>query len=239
LCYHTSLARSADYLEKRFQAKFEQRDLFEPIYHHSGFSAPLHPVIANESIESIRFFQWGLVPFWTKDESAAERIRTQTLNAKAETIHQKPSFRASIMTKRCLVLADGFYEWREEGKKKYPYYISLTSNDAFALAGIWDKWLNESTGEVKSTFSIITTKANPLLDRIHNTRKRMPVILRREDEKEYLERNLHASEIDALLQPYDGKEMQAHTISRLISTKKANTNVPEVMREFRYEGLDS
>ena len=67
----------------------------------------------------------------------------------------------------------------------------------------------------------------------------MPVILRREDEKEYLERNLHASEIDALLQPYDGKEMQAHTISRLISTKKANTNVPEVMREFRYEGLDS
>lgn len=143
MCYHTSLARTADYLEKRFRAKFEQRSLFEPIYHHSGFSAPLHPVIANESIQSISLYQWGLVPFWTKDESAAERIRTQTLNAKAETIHQKPSFRTSIMTKRCLVLVDGFYEWREEGNRKYPYYITLTNNDAFTLAGIWDRWQNK------------------------------------------------------------------------------------------------
>jgi putative SOS response-associated peptidase YedK len=117
------------------------------------------------------------------------------------------------MTKRCLVLVDGFYEWREEGKKKYPYFIHLVNNDAFALAGIWDRWLNESTGEVRNTFSIITTKANPLLERIHNTRKRMPVILKREDEKEYLDMNLHAGDIDALLQPYDDKEMQAHTVS--------------------------
>jgi putative SOS response-associated peptidase YedK len=136
---------------------------FGPLYHHSGFSDPLQPVIANESLQSIQSFQWGLVPFWTKDEVAAERIRTRTLNAKAETIHQKPSFRVSIMTKRCLVLVDGFYEWREEGRKKYPYYISLVSNDAFALAGIWDRWLNNRTGEMKDTFSIITTRANPLL----------------------------------------------------------------------------
>ena len=237
MCYHTSLARSADYLEKRFEAKFEQRNLFEPIYHHSGFSAPLHPVIANESIQSISLFQWGLVPFWTKDESAAERIRTQTLNAKAETIHQKPSFRASIMTKRCLVLVDGFYEWREEGKKKYPYYISLTNKDAFALAGIWDTWLNSRTGEMKETFSIITTRANPLLERIHNTRKRMPVILRQEDETKWLEKDLDKTTIDSLLEPYDATRMQAHTVSRLISTKRANTNVPEVMKEFNYEGL--
>jgi putative SOS response-associated peptidase YedK len=239
MCYHTSLARSADYLEKRFQAKFEQRNLFEPIYHHSGFSAPLHPVIANESLQSIRFFQWGLVPFWTKDESAAERIRTQTLNARAETIHQKPSFRASIMTKRCLVLVDGFYEWREEGKRKYPYYISLTNNDAFALAGIWDRWENNRTGEVKDTFSIITTRANSLLERIHNTRKRMPVILREVDETNWLEKDLDRTAIDSLLEPYDASQMQAHTVSRLISTKRANTNVPEVMTEFTYEGLDS
>jgi len=238
MCYHTSLARSPDYLEKRFQAKFEQPSLFEPIYHHSGFSAPLHPVIANESLQSIRFFQWGLVPFWTKDEDAADRIRTQTLNAKAETIHQKPSFRASIMTKRCLVLVDGFYEWREEGKKKYPYYISLTNNDAFALAGIWDEWLNSRTGEMKETFSIITTRANSLLERIHNTRKRMPVILRQEDEPKWLDNDLDRAAIDALLEPYDASQMQAHTVSKLISTKRANTNVPEVMREFSYEGLD-
>ena len=238
MCYHTSLARSADYLEKRFHAKFEQRSLFEPIYHHSGFSAPLHPVIANESLQFIRFFQWGLVPFWTKDEVAAERSRTLTLNAKAETMHQKPSFRASIMTKRCLVLVDGFYEWREEGKRKYPYYISLTNNDAFALAGIWDRWENNRTGEVKDTFSIITTRANSLLERIHNTRKRMPVILRQEDETKWLEKDLDKTAIDALLEPFDATQMQAHTVSRLISTKRANSNVPEVMKEYRYEGLD-
>ncbi|MBN2098073.1 MAG: SOS response-associated peptidase [Dehalococcoidia bacterium] len=238
MCYHTSLSRNKDYLEKRFQAKFEHPDLFEPIYHHSGFSAPFHPVISNESMESIRFFQWGLVPFWTKDEVVAERIRTQTINAKAETIHEKPSFRSSIMTKRCLVLADGFYEWREEGNKKYPYYISLVSNDAFALAGIWDRWQNNRTGEVKDTFSVITTKANPLLERIHNTRKRMPVILRQADEREWLDKNLDRAAIDSLLEPYDASQMQAHTVSRLISAKRANTNVPEVMQEFKYEGLD-
>jgi putative SOS response-associated peptidase YedK len=238
MCFHTSLARTMDYLEKRFQAKFEHRDLFEPIYHHSGFSAPFHPVIANESLQLIRFFKWGLVPFWTKDETAAERIRTQTMNAKAETIHQKPSFRASIMTKRCLVLVDGFYEWREEGKKKYPYYIYLASNDAFALAGIWDRWHNNSTGEVKETFSVITTRANPLLERIHNTKKRMPVILRRADEGKWLGRDLDKTAIDSLLAPYDSSQMQAHTVSRLISTKRANTNVPEVMTKFSYEELD-
>ena len=238
MCYHASLAMSAGYLEKRFQAKFEQPDLFEPIYHSSGFSAPHHPVIVNESLQSIRFFQWGLVPFWTKDESAAERIRTQTINAKAETIHEKPSFRSSIMTKRCLVLADGFYEWREEGNKKYPYYISLVSNDAFALAGIWDRWLNNRTGEMKETFSVITTRANSLLERIHNTRKRMPVMLRPEDEAKWLEKDLDETVIDGLLEPYDASQMQAHTVSRLISTKRANTNVPEVMKEFTYEGLE-
>ena len=238
MCYHTSLARTADYLEKRFQVKFEHRNLFEPIYHYSGFSAPLHPVIANESIQTISFFRWGLVPFWTKDESSAERIRTQTLNAKAETIHQKPSFRASIMTKRCLVPVDGFYEWREEGNKKYPYYISLTNNDAFALAGIWDRWQNNSTGELKETFSIITTRANSLLEHIHNTKKRMPVILRQEDERKWLGKDLDRSVIDSLLEPYDSGQMQAHTVSRLISTKRANTNIPEVTREFKYEGLE-
>jgi putative SOS response-associated peptidase YedK len=239
LCYHTSLARSADYLEKRFQARFEAGSLFEPIYHSSAFSGPRHPVISNESTQSIQFFQWGLVPFWTKDEIAAERIRTRTINARAETIHQKPSFRASIMTKRCLVLVDGFYEWRQEGNKKYPHYISLVSNDAFALAGIWDKWLNTSTGVTKDTFSIITTKANPLLERIHNTRKRMPVMLRQSDERKWLEKDLERDAIDAFLKPYDASQMQAHTVSRLISTKRVNTNIPEVMREFTYEGLDS
>lgn len=237
MCYHTSLARNQDYLEKRFQAKFDRPNLFEPIYHHSGFSAPLHPVIANESSQAISLFRWGLVPFWTRDEAAADRIRTQTLNARAETIHQKPAFRASIMTRRCLVLVDGFYEWREEAGKKYPYYITLTSNDAFALAGVWDTWLNSRTGEIKETFSIITTKANSLLERIHNTRKRMPVILEQADERKWLEKDLDTAAVDDFLKPFDAARMQAHTVSRLVSTKRANTNLPEAMKELKYKWL--
>lgn len=85
-----------------------------------------------------------------------------------------------MKTKRCLVLVDGFYGWRDEDRRKYPHYMRLANHDAFALAGIWDTWVNGDTGEAKKTFSIITTRANPLLERIHNTRKRMPVILERE-----------------------------------------------------------
>lgn len=239
MCYHTSLARDQDYLETRFQAKFDRPHLFEPIYHHAGFSAPLHPVIANQSRQTISLFRWGLVPFWTKDEAAAGRIRTRTLNARAETIHQKPAFRAPIMTRRCLVLVDGFFEWREEAGRKYPYYITLAGGDAFALAGIWDSWPNSRTGEAVETFSIITTAANSLMERIHNTRKRMPVILDRAEEGRWLEKDLDRATIDGLLQPFDASRMQARTVSRLVSTKRANTNVPEVMQEHRYPGLSS
>ena len=142
------------------------------------------------------------------------------------------------MTKRCLVLVDGFYEWREVDRRKYPYYISLVDNSALALAGIWDRWLNETTGEMRNTFSIITTRANPLLERIHNTRKRMPVMLKQADEKKWLREDLDGPEMDSMLTPYDDREMQAHTVSKLVSTKRIDKNTPEVMKEFRYEGLE-
>ena len=238
MCYNISLTRSIDYLEYRFHAKFVEPSAYTPLYHSHAFSAPYHPAINSEDVGLIHLFQWGLIPFWTKDEDAANRIRFNTVNARAETIHQKPSFRASIRTKRCLVLVDGFYEWREENKQKYPYYIRLSSHDEFALAGIWEKWINERTGEIENTFSIITTRANPLLARIHNTRKRMPVMLRHEDEKKWLNLEVDSREVDAMLVPYDDREMEAYTVSRLLSSKKANSNTPEVMIPFAYEELE-
>jgi putative SOS response-associated peptidase YedK len=136
MCYNISLIMNMEYLEKRFVAKFEQSYVFKPIYHSSGFSAPNHPIIANNDIHLIQFFRWGLIPFWVKDEEEANRIRFNNLNARAESIHQKPSFRASIKSRRCLVLVDGFYEWQEVDRKKYPYYIRLRDHGAFAFAGI-------------------------------------------------------------------------------------------------------
>ncbi len=238
MCYHVSLTKSADYLEERFGARFEQPSLFNAVYHSSGLSTPYHPVVSNENPDSISFFQWGLVPFWVKDDNAARQIRLRTLNARAETIHKKPAFRHAISAKRCLVLADGFYEWQEFNKKRYPYYISLADHSAFALAGIWDRWLNENTGETKNTFSIITTDANSLLQTIHNTRTRVPVILERANERKWLIGDLGQDEIDSMLKPYGDKEMLAHTVSRLISTKRTDTNTPEVMKPFPYPELE-
>jgi len=239
MCYNISITKSIDHLENRFDAKFAEPHRYEALYYSRGFSTPYHPVINSEDIHLIQFFQWGLIPFWTRDESSARRIRLNTLNARAETIHEKPSFRASIKMKRCLVLVDGFYEWREENKNRYPYYIGLVNHDAFALAGIWDRWVDERTGETKNTFSIITTRANPLLERIHNTRKRMPVILKQEDERKWLNEDLDRGEIDSMLAPYYDEEMEAYTVSRLVSSKAANTNAPEAIERFQYAELES
>ena len=142
------------------------------------------------------------------------------------------------MKKRCLVLGDGFYEWHEKNNKKYPYYIRLRNHDAFALAGIWDNWFNGVTGEIRNTFSMITTRANPMMERIHNTRKRMPVILRQEDEQKWLGGETDREQIISLLNPYDANKMDAYTVSPLISRRGENTNKPEVMEKYSYEGLN-
>jgi len=238
MCFNISLTPNLDYIENRFSARFEKPELFNPIYHSSAFSAPIHPVIATENHTIIQFFQWGLIPFWVKDSHSADKIRLRTLNARAETIFDKPAFRLSIQAKRCLVLVDGFYEWREVGKKKYPYYIRLSNDSAFALAGIWDIWINDNTGQSSNTFSIITTRANSLMEVIHNTRKRMPVILKKEDEKIWLNKDLEPERIKAVLNPYDETQMEAYTVSKLVSSRKINTNVPEVIKRYEYEGLE-
>ena len=238
MCYNISIITEMDDLEKRFGATFKHTQVFKPFYHVSGFSAPFLPVILNEDIHAIELLQWGLVPFWTKDERSANIIRFRTLNARAETLFEKPSFKHAAMKKRCLVLVDGFYEWHHKDNKKYPYHIRLHDNDAFALAGIWDSWYNEVNGETQKTFSIITTRANALMERIHNTRKRMPVILRRDDEPRWLSDEVDTEQVISLLSPYDDSEMDAYPVSPLISSRGQSTNTPEVMQKYRYEGLE-
>ena len=126
----------------------------------------------------------GLIPFWAKDDS----IKQYTLNAKIETLNEKPAFKNSVKN-RCLVIADGFYEWKwldEKGRKKQKYLITLPDSDLFAFAGIWSEWQNKSTGEIINSYSIITTEANELMAEIHNSKKRMPVILTKKNEKDWL-----------------------------------------------------
>ena len=115
-------------------------------------------------------FRWGLVPFWAKDASIGNRM----INARAETVAEKPAFRAAFRRRRCLVLADGFYEWKKEGAGKTPYLISLASGEPFALAGLWEHWQAKETDETIDSATLITTEASSFMQQLHH---RMPVIM--------------------------------------------------------------
>lgn len=114
--------------------------------------------------------RWGLVPFWARDPSIGSRL----INARAETVAEKPSYRNAFRHRRCLVLADGFYEWRRQGESKTPYFISLASGEPFALAGLWENWTDKQSGESLQTTTLVTTDANEFMAPLHH---RMPVIL--------------------------------------------------------------
>ncbi|UOK43408.1 SOS response-associated peptidase [Flavobacterium enshiense] len=172
-------------VENRFNAKIDNPTEFQPQESINGFSYSKTPVIIDKHPEIITHFNWGLIPAWAKDEE----IRKMTLNARIETIEEKPSFRDSE-NKRCLVIANGFYEWQwldPKGKTKNKYEIGIGNDDLFAFAGIYSQWKDKTTGEIRNTYAILTTEANPLMAEIHNTKKRMPVILKREDEVKWLE----------------------------------------------------
>ncbi len=238
MCFDISFALKMDRIEIRFDAKFQEPELYEPVYHVSAFNLPSVPVITNDKVDTIQMLKWGLIPFWVKDEKSASEIRLKTFNARAETLFEKPSFRESIKNKRCLVIVDGFFEWRDVKGKNYPYYIQMEDKNPFAFAGIWDSWHNKSTDENLDTFSIITTRANPLLEKIHNKKKRMPAILKRGNERQWLNEDLAREDIRLMLEPIDDSLLEAHTVSKLVSMKaKRNTNVPEVTMRFEYKEL--
>ncbi len=183
MCFYSQQTKSATELENRFNARFKNSEQYRSgIY--NGFEYPQTPVITNTEQHTIQLFQWGLIPAWAKDDS----IQKSTLNGRMETIHEKPSFR-NISTQRCLILSDGFYEWKwldEKGKQKQKYFVHLPDKKSFAFAGLWSDWVNRETGEIISTYTILTTEANALMSEIHNTKKRMPVIVSPENETAWL-----------------------------------------------------
>lgn len=238
MCYHLSVNRSQKDLEKRFGANFSKPDLFKPIFYANGFDAPRIPVITNNEPDKLQLLTWGLIPHWTANEEKAKDIRFKTLNSRAETLFNKASFRDPIRKKRCLILADGFFDWREYKGKKYPYYIYLKTKEPFAFAGIWDEWQNPDNKKKIKTVSIITTVANDLVAKIHNIKQRMPVILSKFEERQWLG-GLDDQEIKYMLDPYPAREMAAHTVSKLITARGVERNVPEILAKFEYKNLES
>jgi putative SOS response-associated peptidase YedK len=186
--------------------------------------APSQPVavIANNGENKIEFFRWGLIPFWAKDAKIGNRM----INARAETVADKPSFRAAFRRRRCLVLADGFYEWRKEPgqKTKTPMYIRLQSGNPFGFAGLWESWRSPEDETVLSC-TIITTSPNELVKEIHN---RMPVILDPAGYDLWLDKTEHnPDELGEWLRPYPASEMTAYPVSKLVNSP--SNDVPEVV----------
>ncbi len=185
---------------------------FPPIFAPRFNIAPMQPLLAipNDGRNAATFFLWGLLPFWAKDAAMAARM----INARGETLAEKPSFRGAYKYRRCLILADGFYEWQKVAgtKKKIPHYIFMKSRQPFAFAGLWEDWESPDGSRVK-TCIIITTKPNELVASIHN---RMPVILPPNVFGQWLNRNPHV-DLQSLLVPYPADGMDAYPVSDMVN----------------------
>ncbi len=209
MCGRYTLAKPYKSIVTHFKAKtsqvsFKERFNIAPSQHV--------PTVINDGYKrKISFLRWGLIPSWAKDES----IGMKTINARAETISEKPSFRDSFRSKRCLVPADGFIEWARNTKEKIPKYINLKSRELFGMAGIWAEW--NSDGQSIQTFSIVTTEANDLIGKVHH---RMPVILNPENYSNWLDPTASSSQLKSLLVPFPSEKMNVRSISKAVNSAK-------------------
>jgi len=211
MCFYYSINKNKSSKLKSTEIVTDrQLSLIEDFRVVNAFKHPVMPVIKSKN--SLSFAKWGLIPNWVKTEENAFEMAKYTLNAKSESIFEKPSFRGSVITKRCLIPCSGFYEWKHENKKKTPYFISLKDDEMFCIAGIWDNWLNPNTAEISESFSIITCAANEMMEEIHNTKKRMPVIIYYKDIFKWLNSSIGKDEITELMMPLSSDLMKASVL---------------------------
>ena len=218
MCGRYSLATDIEGLADRFD--FRATGLTYQVRFNIAPTQQVLTVINDGSENRAQLMKWGLIPFWAKDQSIGNRM----INARAETITQKPVFRQAFQKRRCILIADGFYEWRKEGKTKVPMRIILKSGEPFGFAGLWETWKSPD-GEPVRSCTIITTTPNQVMEPIHN---RMPVILPDGAEGLWLNPNLRdQSSLQDLLVPYTAGAMEAHEVSALVNSPKNDT--PEVL----------
>lgn len=210
MCGRFSLAVSKERLNKQFNISIEE-DL-EPSYN----IAPSHQayVIPNHAPKSLKKMTWGLVPYWSKDSTHKANL----INARSEGIASRPSFRMPVRKRRCLVLADGFYEWRKEGRNRIPYRIVHNSNKIIAMAGIWDVWQTPE-GEDLITFAILTTKPNAEMKTVHD---RMPVILPTEQAQQDWLSDLTLEQTLDMLQTLGEGQLDVFPVSQKVNSPTYN-----------------
>ena len=242
-----SQLRRAEFISDEAMIK-ELREKLKPfvesqLYHASGYAHPKTLIYADKEPFIPIISVWGLIPHWLKDNKQRMQFWNSTLNARGETIFEKPSFRDSAKHKRCIIILDGFYEHHHFKGKTYPFLVQKKSREPLTVAGLWSEWLDKETGEIINSFTIITTKANKLLAKIHNNPKlaepRMPVILPEANIEQWLqpiENEADKINIEELITTYPADELEAYTVHKLRG-KNALGNVEEAAKKETYKEL--
>lgn len=227
-------ASSSSELEQQFAQLQQDRG---PLYQVSGFSHPWLPLLREWEAPQVELFQWGLIPFWTRDSASAQSLARKTLNARLESIYQKPSFRAAAPSKRCLVITDGFYEHHHRSRGTQPYLIRHKWGEPLLMGGLYEEWHDPQRDQLHPTFTIVTTQGNELMARIHNNPKlsgpRMPVIIAPGEEHKWLSGGTSSEAWNP--DPFPSRELEAYPVAP-IRGKKALGNVPEAMQRVAPEG---
>ncbi|MFF2532749.1 SOS response-associated peptidase [Brevibacillus sp. NPDC058079] len=221
MCGRFTLVTNLELWNARFQIEVMPFDM-QPRYNIApGQLIPA--IISDRGKRRIGQLKWGLVPSWAQDEKAGYKM----INAKSETVREKPAFKNLFARKRCIIPADGFYEWKRLGKEKQPMRIMMKTGEPFALAGLYDTWTSPE-GERLHTCTIITTKPNDVVADIHD---RMPVILKKDDEAIWLDREkFDADLLQSLLVPYDHEQMKAYPVPAMVGSPK--NDMPECIQEI-------
>lgn len=220
MCGRFTLSQSAEAIASVFQ--LNQVPTIEPRYNIAP-TQPVATVLQTSAHErQFQLLRWGLIPAWAKDATMGSRL----INARAETVAEKPSFRSAFRHRRCLVIADGFYEWRRQDGKKQPFYFRMQNQQPFAFAGLWEHW-QDPKGEAIDSCTILTTEANELLQQIH---ERMPVILNPKDYDMWLDPTVQLEQLQQLLQPYSSTAMTSYPVSTKVN--KPTNDTPELINSL-------
>lgn len=216
MCGRSSLTVTEKELEKRFNASFYSEDLerYNPLPNFNMAPTQNLPVITDADPDHINLYRWGLIPFWAKDEKIGYRM----INARMETVAEKPAFRQAFRQRRCLWPVDGYYEWIARGKEKIPYRVILKDKGVYSLAGLWETWKNEQ-GEKVFSFTILTQPATPSMEFLHH---RMPVILPREMELDWLDPDLDPEDFLHNLPPFGTDQLEVYRVSQEVNNVRNN-----------------
>ena len=224
MCGRSSLTKTEKELEERFNSTFYSEDLerYNPLPNFNVAPTHIMPVISDQDPGHFKPMRWGLIPYWAKDIKVGYKM----INARIESVNQKPAFKQALHKRRCLVPFDGFYEWKKLSNGKQAYRIITTNTEIFTVAGLWENW-KSMDGEWIQSFTLLTHEPNDLMKTIHD---RMPAILLPEEERTWIDPELSTEEALSIVKPYPSELMRAYKVSNRVG--KVSENDADLIKEI-------